>query len=141
VSKPLKRSVAVVVRRDEDVLCVRRADNDDELPGIWGLPAGTCRAGESVAEVISRIGRDKLGAGLTPERLLCQGAQERPRYILEMELWEARLTGTPDHPEWKWALPNVLREGASRGSLCCRLALGEEGGWRPPEKTKAAPAS
>ena len=123
MSKRTKHSVAVVVRNDGDILAIRRPGNDDELPGIWGLPAGSYREGESLGDVVSRIGRDKLGAKLTPIRLIASGAQDRPQYRLEMELWEASMDGTPTYPEWQWAPPGVLKPGAASGSLCCRLAL------------------
>jgi 8-oxo-dGTP diphosphatase len=120
---PIKHSVAVMIRKDEQVLAIRRPDDDDELPGIWGLPAGTCRSGETVEVVIRRIGRDKLGATLEPTRKIAFGTQDRPAYKLEMELWEASMQGTPTYREWKWTSVDLLAPGADRGSLCCQLAL------------------
>jgi hypothetical protein len=81
------------------------------------------REGETIGHVIHRIGRDKLGAELTPTRLLARGSQDRPSYILDMELWEVRIQGDPTCLEWKWAPPEILIPGALSGSLCCRLAL------------------
>lgn len=109
------------------VLATRRPDNDDELPGIWGLPAGSCRAGETIQDVIRRIGRDKLGVNLTPMRKIVSGAQDRPAYRLEMELWEASMKGIPVYPEWRWATLDLLRPGAVSGSLCCELAVQSKG--------------
>jgi hypothetical protein len=120
---PVKRSLAVLVRRDGAILTVRRPAADDELPGIWGLPAGSFRGDESPADLIHRIGKDKLGVRLEPIRKLAEGTQTRPAYRLEMELWEASMAGTPWHPEWKWAPLEVLRDGQTKGSLCCRLAM------------------
>src|ERR1051325_8271136 len=97
----VKRSVAVLIRNGDLLLAIRRADDDDELPGIWGLPAGSYRNSESLADLITRIGRDKLGvAELRPIRKLREGKQQRAQYILEMELWEAEMSGTPQHPAW-----------------------------------------
>lgn len=121
--KPVKHSVAVVIRNSDLVLSIRRPDDDDELPGIWGLPAGTYREGELVQDVIVRIGRDKLSVRLIPIRILISGDQERPRYHLEMELWEVAMEGIPSYPEWRWARFDVLQPGADSGSLCCELAL------------------
>jgi ADP-ribose pyrophosphatase YjhB (NUDIX family) len=121
--KPIKRSVAVLVRRDHDILAVRRSDDDDELPGVWGLPAGTLRPGETVPDVIRRIGRDKLGVKLLPIKCLAAGEQERLRYRLEMELWEVSMEGTPNHPDWQWNELELLRAGKVAGSLCCELAI------------------
>ncbi len=124
---PHKQSVAVMVPKGEDVLAIRRALDDDELPGVWGLPAGTRRGNETSEDVIRRIGRDKLHVNLTPLRRLTSGRQVRANYILEMELWEASMVGIPDYPEWEWAPLERLRPGAASGSLCCELAIKTKG--------------
>jgi ADP-ribose pyrophosphatase YjhB (NUDIX family) len=123
MSKPRKHSVAVMISNGLSILAIRRPDDDDELPGIWGLPAGTCVSEETVADVIMRIGREKLGVELKPQRQLTSGNQDRPKYFLHMELWEASMTGTPTHSSWRWVPPEFLRTGAASGSLCCELAL------------------
>src|SRR5215813_12238540 len=120
---PLKHSVAVLIHRGDQILAIRRPEDDDELPGIWGLPAGTLRGGDTVEDVIARIGRDKLGVKLTPVRMLARGVQDRQKYRLEMELWEASMEGTPTYPEWQWEGVQLLRPGMASGSLCCRLAI------------------
>jgi 8-oxo-dGTP diphosphatase len=120
---PIKHSVAVMIFNGGQVLAIRRPDDDDELPGIWGLPAGTCRGAETVDQVIRRIGREKLGVTLDPIRKITFGTQDRPAYRLEMELWEVSMQGAPTYREWKWSRVDVLVSGAHRGSLCCELAL------------------
>jgi len=120
---PVKHSIAVIVFRGDQVLAIRRPDNDDELPGIWGLPAGTLRTTERVEELIKRIGREKLGVRLTPVRHVGSGTQNRSSYRLEMELWEAVMDGTPTYPDWQWASVDVLQPGMAAGSLCCELAI------------------
>ena len=120
---PMKRSVAVVITKGNETLSVRRPENDDELPGIWGLPAGTARGSETLEDVIRRIGRDKLGVKLTPIRKLASGTQDRVNYRLEMDLWEAAMEGTPNYPEWQWVPVDRFRQGAMAGSLCCQLAI------------------
>jgi 8-oxo-dGTP pyrophosphatase MutT (NUDIX family) len=127
---PVKHSVAVAIYNDDSdgsVLSVRRADDDDELPGIWGLPAGTLLPSEAIEDLIVRIGRDKLGVKLTPIRQINSGKQIRQQYLLEMELWEASMEGTPSHREWRWDSIESLRPGAAAGSLCCELAVKSKG--------------
>src|SRR5262249_12852607 len=92
---PVKHSIAVGIYRGTQVLAVRRPENDDELPGIWGLPAGSFRSGETVNDLIRRIGSDKLGTDLVPVRKLASGSQSRSAYRIEMELWEASMDRTP----------------------------------------------
>ena len=123
MSKPVKHSVAVLVANGDSILVIRRPDDDDELPGIWGLPAGTCRNLETVEDVIVRIGREKLGVELAPLRLLASGSQVRSAYVLNMELWQASMSGVPRYPQWQWAAVDLLRAGAAAGSLCCELAI------------------
>jgi len=123
MDRPVKHSVAVLILKGDDILAIRRPDNDDELPGIWGLPAGTCRGSETSEDVIRRIGRDKLGVSLQPMKKVMSGEQDRPQYRLQMELWEATMEGIPTYPEWNWAQPDLLAPGAANGSLCCSLAL------------------
>jgi hypothetical protein len=118
-----KHSIAVMIFKEDKILATYRPEDDDELPDIWGLPAGTCRSTEGPEDVIRRIGRDKLGVLLQPVRLLASGDQDRSDYKLEMELWEASMVGEPTHPNWKWASLESLAPGASKGSLCCTLAL------------------
>ena len=124
---PVKHSVAVAIFNGDQVLSTRRADDDDELPGVWGLPAGTLRTGETAEDLIKRIGREKLGVELTPVRQITAGKRMRTQYLLEMELWEATMKGVPRHPEWRWASVETLLEGEKAGSLCCELALRGQG--------------
>jgi len=122
VSKSIKHSIAVLIRRDDLILTVRRPDDDDELPGVRGLPAGSFRNSESVEDLIARIGQQKLGVVLTPVRKLAEGTQDRSAYRLQMELWEAAMEGTPNR-EFQWSTEEVLLPGKDQGSLCCELAL------------------
>ena len=140
----MKRTVAVAVFRGDrsaahlEVLAIRRPPEDEELPDIWGLPAASLRAGETWEDAVRRAGSDKLGLGLEPLAVLEEGTQERPAYTLHMKLYEARIVeGKPSVPQaaegvtqytaWKWAAAGELREGARRGSLCCRLYLRDAG--------------
>ena len=146
----MRRAVAVVLRRPDGlVLAVRRPDEpDEELPGLWGLPAATLRDGESPEDGVRRVGREKLGVELTPQRALAAGEQRRADYTLRMTVYEASMTGEPRLParqagqpaisagappapettstlyqEIDWLPPDSFREAAARGSLCCRLFL------------------
>ncbi len=130
MSLPVKHSVAVLIRNGDRILAIRRPDDDDELPGIWGLPAGSYRPGETLEDLIRRIGRDKLHVLITPARKLEAGTQTRARYRLEMELWEAEIDGIPNGIQWEWTTLETLRAGREKGSLCCSLALsGSDGGF------------
>ena len=120
---PAKHSVAVMVVRGDEILAIRRPEDDDELPGVWGLPAGTIRGPETIENLIQRIGRDKLGVRLTPLQRVASGVADRLNYRLEMDLWEVSMEGTPTYPDWLWASVDLLRPGMASGSLCCKLAI------------------
>ena len=123
MSLPVKQAIAVVIRNGDRIVAIRRPDDDDELPGIWGLPAGSFRKNETLEDLIRRIGRVRLGVSLTAKRKLAEGAQDRKRYRLKMELWEAEMEGAPGEIQWKWTTFETLRHGSEQGSLCCSLAL------------------
>ena len=119
----------MVVESPEGVLLVRRPEDDERLPGEWGLPAVTLAAGESEEDGVRRAGRDKLGVELRPLRSIGADAT--------MTDWEAELVdGEPAVPqpgahtqyaELRWAEPSELVPAARRGSLCSRVLLRARG--------------
>ncbi|HSK17517.1 MAG TPA: NUDIX domain-containing protein [Longimicrobiales bacterium] len=148
----LKRSVAVVIRhhvRPDSVLLVQRPDDDEDLPGVWGLPAASLMDGESALDAALRAGREKLGVILDVLDVLNEGAHLRETYRLEMQLLHARILsgaprvdaaleergaggaavpGTTRYQAWRWGVITELREAAELGSLCSRLALEADAG-------------
>lgn len=143
----LKQSVAAAIFCPDNpglLLLVQRPEEPgEELPGVWGLPAVSLLPGEDDAAALVRLGRLKLGAELTPLRLLARGHQERPGYVLQMRLYEALMqpeeptlaasdgSGVTFYAAWRWGEPVILREGSEQGSLCCRLFLEHWIGYYP----------
>jgi 8-oxo-dGTP pyrophosphatase MutT (NUDIX family) len=135
-------AISFAVQHPEDdrlVLIVLRPADDAELPNLWGLPAGSVRAGESAEEALLRAGREKLGVVLAPLRELVSGSTERRNYTLRMKLFAARIvSGSPSVPQpypdvtqysdLQWGSSRDLEPAAGRGSLCCRLFLETRGG-------------
>lgn len=139
-ARPSRPAVALVIEHPRSGgqtprwLLVRRPAADPDLPGVWGLPAGSHAEGETDDALVRRIGREKLG--VETEDLGCLGAGhvDRTGYRLEMRLRAARIaagaphvpqsvSGVTQYSDWGWKPPAELRDGAARGSLCCRLAL------------------
>ena len=137
---PSRPAMALVIEAPESTaepprwLLVRRPDDDPDLPGVWGLPAGSHAEGERDEALVRRIGREKLGVGTEDLGRLSEGHADRTGYRLEMRLHAARIVageprvpqfvpGITQYSEWGWKPPVELRDGARRGSLCCRLAL------------------
>lgn len=122
--KPVKRSVAVVVRRPggpaggdgpagerspasedapagEEFLIVRRPDDpDDPLAGAWGLPAVSLRDGEDERAAVVRVGRVKLGVELAAGARIGEKSADRGGYLLRLADYEATvLAGVPAVPQ------------------------------------------
>ena len=133
----VKHTVALVIYEDESrrrFLAVQRPPDDEDLPNVWGLPAGSLRPGESWEDAVVRAGREKLGVELRIRRLLNEGSMQRRGYTLRMRLYEVEVvSGCPMVPQevpgitqyvaCRWATPELLRPAAAQGSLCSRLFL------------------
>jgi ADP-ribose pyrophosphatase YjhB (NUDIX family) len=130
---PLERSVALVIEGPGGVLLVRRPEDDESLPGVWGLPAASLRPGEAEHAAVVRAGREKLGVEVEPLAPLGEDEGERPGRRLAMRDWSARIVaGEPSVPqpgegtqyvEWRWGHPAELAPAARAGSLCARVLL------------------
>ena len=118
-----------MIESPQGLLLVRRPDDDEDLPSVWGLPAVTLAPGESEEEAVRRAGRDKLGVEVEPV--------ERVGRELTMTDWEARIvSGRPAVPqpsahtqytELRFGEPSELLPAAREGSLCCRVLLRARG--------------
>ncbi len=121
--------MSLVIERPEGLLLVRRPDDDEDLPGVWGLPAATLAEGESEEDAVRRAGRDKLGVEVRPLEPIGEDGF--------MTDWEAKLvSGEPAVPqpgantqyaELRWGEPTELVAAARRGSLCSRVLLRARG--------------
>jgi 8-oxo-dGTP diphosphatase len=123
-----------VIEGPEGLLLVRRPDDDESLPGVWGLPAVSLVNGESEEDAVRRAGREKLGVEVEP---LEPVGSERG-----MTDWEASVSaGAPAVPQpgpntqytaLRWGEPAELVPAARAGSLCCRVLLRARGlDWGP----------
>lgn len=137
--RAVKHSVSLAIRDPAQpgaVLIVQRPDDDEDLPGVWGLPAASLREGEDWRTAAVRAGREKLGVDLHIDGILNSGTREREHYTLVMNLVGARIaTGTPDvagapvppgstrYQAARWGVAADVRPAAERGSLCSRLLL------------------
>jgi 8-oxo-dGTP diphosphatase len=118
-----------VIEGPEGLLLVRRPDDDDTLPGVWGLPAASLGEGESEEQAVRRAGLEKLGVEVAPLRPIGTDGG--------MTDWEARVvSGRPVVPqhgpntqyaELRWGEPRDLVPAARLGSLCSRALLRARG--------------
>lgn len=149
VEKPVEYAAFAVIRNPVDrshVLVVKRPEEDEEIGGMWGLPATPVKKDEGIVEAVERIGDDKLGVELDVDEFIGRGSIDRGEYLLYGELYEATISrGTPEVPQpaegkpgtqyvdWRWVdeedVADVISEVAQHGSLCTNIYLdhiGEE---------------
>lgn len=97
--RPVRRAISIALERPArpgELLLVRRPLDDPDLPGAWGLPAGSLRPGETWVEAVVRAGTEKLGVELEVGAELRRGTATRADYTLEMTLFEAAIArGAP----------------------------------------------
>ncbi len=144
-AKRVKQSIALAVsgvNGGRRVILVQRPLDDAEFPGMWWLPAASCRHGETQEQAAQRVGVHKLGVPLVLGGVLAQGEQKRPGYQLKMTLFQARLagreprlpfevrearhpeaTGTTLYSDWRWGERGELQDSARKGSFCSQLLL------------------
>lgn len=134
--KPVKNAISYVIyNKDRSTfLVVQRPADDEDLPNLWGLPAGTVKEGESFEDAVVRSGREKLGVELKIGKLIAEGEMERKSYFLHMKEYEVEMvSGEPAVPQpvqgvtqyqaWRWGTSQDVTEAAQKGSLCCKLFL------------------
>jgi len=150
--KPVKRSVAVVVRApDGAFLVVRRPDDPaDPLAGVWGFPAVTLAEGEDEMSAVIRAGRDKLGVQLAPGQRIGAATADRGEYLLFLADYEATIrTGTPVVPQpdtsvtqyagWRYTTdPADVAAAAAKGSVCSQLFLEDNSNKRDAEAARVS---
>lgn len=132
----IKYSVAFAIYNSDRsrFLAVKRPADDEHLPSIWGLPAGSLKNDETPEDAVLRAGKEKLGIELKIVKPIGEDVTEREKYLLHMRLYEAEIIrgepkvlqpvrGITQYQAWKWATPDDLIEGAKKGSLCCRIYL------------------
>lgn len=130
-------ALSLVLWAEGRLLLVRRPEDDESLPGLWGLPAVSLSEGEPARDGVRRAGRTKLGVEVQPLRALGTASAERPGYRIRMTDWEVELvSGRPAVPQpgegtqythWRWGEPTALRPAARAGSLCSQVLLGRLG--------------
>ena len=118
-----------MIEGPEGLLLVRRPDDDESLPGVWGLPAVSLAPGESEEDAVRRAGRDKLGVELEPlEPVGREGGmtdwQARVRPASRPCLNPARTRSTRscagENPP-TWCRPRA--RGRSAAGRCCAPAV------------------
>ena len=125
--------MSLVIEDGDRVLLVRRPDDDDDLPGVWGLPAASLADGESSEDAVRRAAREKLGVEVRPlEAVGHDGFMTDFRAeIVTGEPAVQRGGSNTQYAEIKWGSLGELVPAADAGSLCSRVLLRARGvDWR-----------
>ena len=136
MEKPLKNAVALVIYASDGsrILIVKRPVDDDILPGVYGLPAGSLREGESWGEAARRAAREKLGVEISIKKEIGQDEADRGNFISRMREYEVEIVGgeprvpqpvagITQYSEWRWGEAKALEDAARKGSLCSKIYL------------------
>lgn len=142
-TKPVKRSVALVIQNENDDYLVIQRPEDDRLSKFWGFPAASPKEGETIEEAAHRAAETKLGVEVELQKSLGTQRSDRGDYVLELTDYLAKITsGTPKVPQpdtsvtqyidWKFTSdPTILIPSARGGSVCSRVFLDSRGvEWR-----------
>ncbi len=141
MSKPIKESVAFYALNEAgQFLAVKRAKDDESLPGVWGLVGGSLKDGEAPEDTVRRAALQKLGVAVVIKDYTGDDTIDRGNYILHLREYEVELQDEPKVPQLDASVsqyeelqfsssPELLREAANKGSLCSRIFLRNRGLW------------
>jgi ADP-ribose pyrophosphatase YjhB (NUDIX family) len=95
--KHLKVGAGVLVQNQDELLLVKRRDDDEAFPSTWGLPAGYCEADESPACAAAREAEEETGFEVQIGRLVdTYYFDDDPRGNGLLVAFEAELKAEPD---------------------------------------------
>src|SRR5258708_1097585 len=100
--KPTQQAISFVIwnQNRDKILAVQRPSDDENLPNVWGLPAGNVRENESFEDCVIRAGQEKLGVEIEIIQTIGEGEIERSQYILHMKEFEVKIvSGEPIVPQ------------------------------------------
>lgn len=56
-----RNNSALIVNPKNQILIIKRSDNDDSMPGVWELPSGGIEENESIEESVLREVKEEVG--------------------------------------------------------------------------------
>lgn len=108
--KSFTSSHVVIMRDDGKILIMRRASNDEWMPGHYGLPGGKLDPGEDTLQAIKRECFEEAGLTIDPKHLVFL-----PKVSKDMKhgfYYTRKFSGEPkldfEHDDFKWVNPKEL---------------------------------
>jgi len=86
------RVVAAVIEREGRYLITQRRPTA-VLPLMWEFPGGRVEEGETDADALKREVNHRLGVAVEPGQLISFVSHPYERYVVDLYLYECRLTG------------------------------------------------
>lgn len=86
------RVVAAVIERDGRYLITQRRPAA-VLPLLWEFPGGRVEEGETDGDALQREVQHRLGVTVEPGQLISFVSHPYERYVVDLYLYECRLTG------------------------------------------------
>jgi 8-oxo-dGTP diphosphatase len=130
-------AVAVIIRRGNTFLAMRRALTKDAGPGLWEAPSGRVQEGEALLEAAAREVQEECGLTirLDPRPLTSYPATRLGLPMIVIVYRADYLSGevklSEEHDRYRWLTPEMFAETSSLTPLiqAARLAfnVGAEG--------------
>lgn len=77
-SLPFKVNVSVVIKNNNDVLLIKRADDEEVFPGFWGIPGGTVEPTDGTLEnALIRECTEEVGVEIKDIKLVSNNINDR----------------------------------------------------------------
>lgn len=142
--KPVRHAVAIAITNEKgELLIIKRPETDQELGGLWGLPALARDPSENQYSVAEQVGPRKLGVTVAIGKKIGEQVMDRGGYILRLADYAGTIVeGTPSVPQPDETIvqytdvkytsdPTVLCISALKGSVCSRVYLASIGiNWK-----------
>ncbi len=90
----MKDHAALMIRKDDKFLFIRRSKNKKTLPNIWAVPSGTKEEEEEIYQTVVREAKEELGIEVQPEKTLT--TMELPEFNVRLYFVVCTIfSGTP----------------------------------------------
>lgn len=66
----MKNQAAIVIKKEEQILFIRRSEKKKTLPGIWSFPSGTKEESENIFLTAIREAKEELGVKVKTKGIL-----------------------------------------------------------------------
>lgn len=76
--RPFKVNVSVIIKKDRDMLLIKRADDEEVFPGYWGIPGGTVEPTDSSLEAaLLRECMEEVGVTIKNFKLISNNIHDK----------------------------------------------------------------